>query len=504
MTPRKAKVLVVDDEQGLRDLLKQELTEAGYAVDTACDGEEAIKKAVPGRYQLAISDLNMPKVSGLDALRQIRQIDPDIEVIVMTGYASVESAVEAMKNGAYDYIQKPFNLDEMLLLVEKSLEKSEMRTMMGVYKASQFINRSIQFDSLLNDVSEVVLKILKAKCVRVLIPDDNGKFEVKAIAGSTAGSSDTISDDELLKNNEPLLTKTRIVFPLMIEKNFLGVIDVRRSDDEEPFHTLDMRYTTVLGCQIAQAIHNAKLYSKLEQMMEELKNAQVQLVQSEKMVSLGQLAAGVAHELNNPLTGIYGFTELLLDDVQLPHHHRRDLETIHEQSRRCRTIIQNLLHFSRRNTIKKEESDLISIVEAALALIQYDFSTSGIHIVKKFTCTGTKVMVDPGQLQQVFINLLTNARHAMERATSPQLTIEVEQSSSVVRVRFIDNGCGISNDIMSKIFDPFFTTKSPGKGTGLGLSICHGIMEQHGGHLTVESQAGRGATFTVELPIYEE
>lgn len=502
MKSMKARILVIDDEGGIRSLLKQELTEVGYMVETAADGLEAVEKVAPGRFQLAISDLNMPKMGGIEAMCKIREIDPDIEFILMTGFASVESAVAAMKNGAYDYIQKPFNLDEILILVEKSLEKSEMRTMMGVYEASRSVFRSVQLDTLLTDVVNVALKVLKAESVSVLIPDESARFEVKAAAGAKYPAFDSDAE-EMFKSKKPILQETRIIYPLVIEDELLGIIDIHRSETQEHFSAMDMRYTTVLGSQIAQAIHNAKLYARLESVIQELKATQNMLIQSEKMVSMGQLAAGVAHELNNPLTGIHGFTELLLDDDNLSQQHRKDLEIVRQQSRRCRTIIQNLLHFSRRSDTKKEVHDLSALIDSALALIYYEFSTSGIKIIKKIPENLPKVMVDAAKIEQVFINLLTNARQAMASTPHPSLTIEAGQTNSQAYIRFIDNGPGVPQEIIGKIFDPFFTTKSVGEGTGLGLSICYGIIQQHAGKMVVENLSERGAAFTVELPVYE-
>jgi two-component system NtrC family sensor kinase len=161
------------------------------------------------------------------------------------------------------------------------------------------------------------------------------------------------------------------------------------------------------------------------------------------------------------------------------------------------------LQFSRREEPINEPVDLGPILQTTLDLIKYDFSTSGIDIIQDLQLPLPSIYGDPNQLQQVFLNLITNARQAMETQKKGQLTIRGEVKGDFVRLYFKDNGPGIPPESLSKIFDPFYTTKPPGKGTGLGLSICYGIMKQHQGNLYVESTLGAGATFVMELPVYE-
>jgi len=235
-----------------------------------------------------------------------------------------------------------------------------------------------------------------------------------------------------------------------------------------------------------------------------LEETQAQLVQSEKLAGIGQLAAGVAHELNNPLSGVMGFSQLLLDDPELSGQHRKDVETILGQSQRCKTIIQNLLQFSRRRDPKVETLDLIVLLKATLNLVAYEFTTSGIKMVQTLPSSLPPIHGDSNQLQQVFVNLLTNAQQAMAGCSKQSLTVEAGHTSTHSYIRIRDTGAGIAPEIMSKIFDPFFTTKPVGQGTGLGLSICYGIIQEHAGKITVESKPEEGSTFTVELPIYDE
>ena len=368
------RILVIDDEQGMRDLLTRELASLGYYTESAADGVEALERVENQPFHIVLCDMSMPKLSGLEVLEQLKKKHPDVDVVMMTGYATISTAIDAMKKGAYDFIEKPFQLERIFGVIQNIQEKQKMKS-------------------------------------------------------------------------------------------------------------------------VIQELREAK--KKIEEM-------QGELIQSEKLAGIGQLAAGVAHELNNPLSGVLGFTQLLLADKTLTPPQREDMETIHAQAQRCRVIIQNLLQFSRRQEPKKERVDMAAIVRSVIQLVKYEFSTAGIDIVEKMPPALPLIFGDAHQLQQVLLNLLTNARQALEGVPEARLIIEAEQNNERVILRVMDNGCGIPLENLNKIFDPFFTTKPVGKGTGLGLSICYGIVQQHEGTLRAESIGlQQGATLILELPIQE-
>lgn len=243
---------------------------------------------------------------------------------------------------------------------------------------------------------------------------------------------------------------------------------------------------------------------QLEQTVETLKITQAQLVQSEKLSGIGEFVAGVAHELNNPLTSVMGFSELLRHSEKDPQR-LHQIELIHKSAQRCQKIVQALLSFARHQQPERKPVCLNSLIEATLEVVQYQLRTSNIDLIKRFDPSLPPVMVDPHQIQQVFLNVLNNARQAIE-AHQPQgwIRITTETRGPVVRVTIQDNGPGIPLQYFSKIFDPFFTTKEAGAGTGLGLSLCYGIIKEHGGTITPQSKPGEGATFIIELPVTHE
>jgi PAS domain S-box-containing protein len=228
---------------------------------------------------------------------------------------------------------------------------------------------------------------------------------------------------------------------------------------------------------------------------------QGKLMHAEKMAAVGQLVSGVAHEVNNPLTAVLGFTDLLLESTEVPAHAKEDLRVILQEAQRTKQIVQNLLSFARQMPPQRDSVQLNAIVRRTLALRSYDFASHGVQIVERLNERVPDIVGDAHQLQQVFLNILNNAYDAVRETEHPgRIEIATVYSNGFAEVVFRDNGQGIA--FPDRIFDPFFTTKEVGKGTGLGLSICYGIVREHGGEILCQNNSdGEGATFTVRLPI---
>jgi two-component system NtrC family sensor kinase len=262
--------------------------------------------------------------------------------------------------------------------------------------------------------------------------------------------------------------------------------------------------------------YNRTLEGKIIDRTRQLEEAQNALIQSEKMSAIGQLAAGVAHELNNPLGGILGYAQFTLEKLQKndpTHTTSREIESytryvtdIEVQARRCKQIVQNLLRFSRSSrTIDLESVDLNKIVEETMTFMEHQLHMNQIELRLELEPALPLVQGNAGQLQQVFTNLVINALHASKVGSSiviiSRFSPAVGEFGGAVELQFIDQGHGIPAENIKKIFEPFFTTKEIGKGTGLGLSISYGIIKEHGGEITVSSIVGKGTTFTVVLPV---
>ncbi|MBI3040931.1 MAG: PAS domain S-box protein [Chloroflexi bacterium] len=231
---------------------------------------------------------------------------------------------------------------------------------------------------------------------------------------------------------------------------------------------------------------------------------QKELALSSRLAAIGELAAGVAHEINNPLTGVIGFSQRLLRKSSLKSV-RRDLKRIHSEARRAARVVENLLVFARRHQPKKEYSDINDILEKTLELRTYDLKTRNIELEVNLAPDLPRIMADFQQIEQVFLNIILNAEQAVTAMRGGgKLSIKTERAKGCVRISFADDGPGITVEDLDKLFNPFFTTRGDRGGTGLGLSICHGIVTEHNGRIYARSRAGKGATFFVELPLATE
>lgn len=250
------------------------------------------------------------------------------------------------------------------------------------------------------------------------------------------------------------------------------------------------------------------LEEKVDQKTRELKRAHEQMLIVEKMASIGKMAAVVAHEINNPLSGILTYAKLLrkwLGKGEATGKHGEEafqcLDLIASESRRCGDLVKNLLTFSRVTPMHPEETDLNRLVDRIIRLVQHNLEMTGIQLQRSFSEALPTVHCDPAQIEQVLLALVMNAIDAMPRGGNLWLTTRATADSGEVEVEVRDDGHGIPAEILPQIFEPFLTTKESGKGVGLGLAISHSIVERHRGHIQVKSEAGRGTTFTVTLPI---
>ena len=246
------------------------------------------------------------------------------------------------------------------------------------------------------------------------------------------------------------------------------------------------------------------LEEKVKQRTEELVAMQARVAQSERLASLGMLAAGVAHEVNNPLGGILALTSLTVEDMPPDDSNRENLEEVIRQTERCRDIVKGLLEFSRQSKGNTEPIDLNKVLQDTLSLVEKQSQFFNINVVRRLDPELPGVMADRSQFQQVFINILMNAVQAMNERGTIHIVTRHDSSANSVEVAISDTGQGIPPEEIDRIFDPFFTTKESGHGTGLGLSIAYGIVTTHRGTISVQSGLGKGSTFTIRMPVAAE
>jgi signal transduction histidine kinase/putative methionine-R-sulfoxide reductase with GAF domain len=302
--------------------------------------------------------------------------------------------------------------------------------------------------------------------------------------------------------------ETFVAVPIRLEGEFVAQLNLAwRGPARLPEGGLD--FLSALGSHLAVVLKNARLYEQLTESDAALVKTQDRLIQSAKLAAVGELAAGVAHELNNPLTGILGYTQWVNLEfgkklqtgftVDAMEPVRTRLQKIEREVLRCKEIVQNLLNFSRsQDRPVMEKLDVNAVVEATLGVTEHPVEMGRVKLVRVLTPGLPAIEGNANQLQQVFTNIVINACKAMPDGGT--LTVETRAAAKTVEVAFHDSGIGMSKSVRERIFEPFFTTRKVGEGTGLGLSVSYGLVEAHGGEIAVESTEGKGSTFIVRLP----
>ena len=319
--------------------------------------------------------------------------------------------------------------------------------------------------------------------------------------GESAYASDTAAGQ-----NESVWA-ARMSMAAVISLPLFAIYTLRFAHDSAPVRDFRLMTTLVAALPLALLIFlrthlaetdRVRLLAQSERSVENLQRLQAQIVQSEKLVSLGQLAAGAAHEINNPLTAILGFSDLLADDLTLPEKARNTASKIREQARRTKTLVGNLLSFARQVPAERTLLDLNTVATNAVQLRGLDLRSGKSRIELQLESVLPGVRGDGNQLMQVFFNIISNAIDAMEANGGGVLTVKTIRDRGNVVILFSDTGPGLKEP--HRVFDPFYTTKPVGKGTGLGLSICYGILQEHGGQISCKNRPDRGCTFRIELP----
>jgi two-component system cell cycle sensor histidine kinase/response regulator CckA len=495
-------VLVIEDDNHLLRTLRDILRLRGYAPMTAASGGEGLTLAAAAPHTsvaVALIDLNLPDMDGTEVIGRLHAISALTETVILTGHASVDSAVRALRQHTSDYLVKPVAPDQLLTTVERATERWQRR------RAEEALRRSEERSQLLlENISDVVLVVDEALKIGYVSPS------VTRVLG--------ISPDELIGERWGSLTHPDDV-PLL--EHFAR--QIREGTSIEPSQELRVRHRQgdwrVLDVSAANLIGRGESNRELVltgRDVTERRRLEGQLRQSQKMESIGRLAGGVAHDFNNLLTAIIGFSELLLEELPYDGRGRADLESIQKAAAHGATLTRQLLAFSRRQVQELKILDLNALVRDIEPILRRLLGED--IVVDVVTDEELRlVKVDRGQIEQVLINLVVNARDAMPQGGNLRIeTHNLELDAAYVQrhpyarsghhvvLTVSDNGVGMDADVRGRVFEPFFTTKELGKGTGLGLSMVYGIVKQSGGHIELQSEPGAGSHFAVYLPAVEE
>ena len=332
---------------------------------------------------------------------------------------------------------------------------------------------------------------------------------MSGIAGRIAGLGEAIAVADFNSWSGKLETDHQAPFttvagvPLKLSSNVIGTLTVQDDRPTRAFNAADIKTLELLAPQISIFIRNARLYQELEERIEAQRLAEERVIRSAKLAAVGEMAAAVAHELNNPLTTITGFTELILESLPEDSGEYEDLSLVLKEAQRSRFVVRRLLDFSRQGEILRVDSDINDVISAVLALVHHIAQTSGVKSRIEMWDDLPLISIDRSQMQQVFLNLFYNAIQAMPEGGELLIQSQLvkKEDEDWIAVIINDTGVGINKDNIVKIFEPFFTTKPLGEGTGLGLSVSYSIVSEHGGYIDVESEENKGSNFTVWLPV---
>jgi len=481
-------ILLVDDEPDIREVLNISLSDIGYQVLTAENGTQALNILKKTDIPVVITDIKMPGIDGIELLRKIKLKNPETEVIMLTGHGDLDLAIKSLKHEATDFITKPISDQAMEMAISRAFEKISVREKIRRYNRNKamydvLINQLIQEDVIIIgsdyrilDINETLLKKLGLKRKEAI-----GRYcyEITHRQNTPcSGENHQCPVMETLRTRKPS-KETHIH---------------KDKDNRNVYYSISA-YPLFENGDVIGAIELAR------DITPDIKARQAMMKQ-DKLASIGRLSAGVAHEINNPLTTILTTSMLIQEDIDPDNPIHDELETITNETLRCRKIVTSLLDFARQSKPAKRHYNINNIVTECIGLTQKQAAFKDLTIIRNLIEGVPEVLVDKEQIQQALINLILNAIDA----TAPGGTITVSTAfipdKNVVEITISDTGKGIAEEDMDKIFEPFFTTREIG--TGLGLAITHGIIGQHGGQITVQSQPGRKTTFTIILPVIQE
>lgn len=542
--PRARRVLIVDDDQFLAETLADILSQEVMEVETCRTGAEALAAARAHPYGIALVDVRLPDMGGIELLRRLREAAPDMDIVIVTGNASVHSAIEAMNQGATRYILKPCAPDELLSIVRDLTERSHLRERNRLYlkrlevqnRLSEALSAALGPEDVARAAVKAIRHLTEVRAAAVLaIPDtqpgEGARLRPLAWSGMSAATAEAIAAMPEVRafcesgrvSPEPLPGMVAVpadedlaqsgslcpvaLFRLKGREEDLGLLTVvTRCEANADPQNEDL--LMAIANWVGVALERAMLYHRLETAYADLKNAQRRLVQAEKSSAIGRLAAGLAHEVGTPLNIISGRAEYLLDMAVDHPEVGQGLRVIVQQIDRISALIRQLLDFSREHTGVRTRVNLAEVLQAVLPLLQGPLSKHRIRFEVLVPEDLPPVRADFNQLQQVFINLLMNSIDAIAmRPDGPprggRIVMDVEggREASEVRVAISDDGHGIREEHLDKVFDPFFSTKDVGAGTGLGLAVVYGIVTDHGGTIDIASEWGKGTTVTFTLPV---
>lgn len=521
-----ASILVVDDEPGIALLCRRVLSRAGYDVTAMTDPREAIEHLQHNRLDLLLVDIRMPEIDGFDVISRAQRAQPDIAVLVMTGFGTVETAIRALRQGVDGLVLKPFDKSQELLeAVRQALTDNRRKRDTARAQALRPLFDATESLFSETDTKKLFPLIVNEICVHLGCTNaayyqvDGGKISVRAQRGNIldvdqpgfaahlVSRVDSDGNPIIINATGPgeieaqaLLASLKLGAAILIpivRSNLRGVLLAARDAGVPPFRGVDLEMSLVLARQALVALENARLYADLRDYVRRVEESQEALLRAEKMAAAGRLTASIAHEVNNPLQSVQNCLHLAGREDVSPEKRKEYFDLARVELERLMKTMQRMLDFYRPGAAKMTQVDLLDLLKHVLSLTSQQLGQRHIEVVTDLPESLPPIYAVSSQIQQIFINLILNSFDAMPGGGT--LTIQARTVENGIEMSFEDSGPGIPEEQRNNIFEPFYSTKDGG--TGLGLTVSYNIVTSHGGTLDIIDGQGAGACFQLFLPV---
>jgi len=523
--------MVVDDEPGITLLCERLLKRAGYEVTSFTDSVLAMKFLANEKVDSLLVDIRMPEVSGFDLIAYTKEHQPDAAILVMTGFGTVETAVQALRQGVDGLLLKPFEVGgELVQTVQQALEDSQkkrdsarIQALRPLFDIIESFLAETRPERLLELVLNAVCGHLRCEHAGFYQRSSNDNHLVLVSGrGITLPEGESNVNDGIIGRVDALGTPLWIntaesgVGDLRVELdskglcsvmcapisrvNVRGVLYAGQDTDALAFREVEWEMFLLLARMATVAMENARLYEELREYVRRVEESQQALVRAEKMAAAGRLTASIAHEINNPLQAVQNCLHLATRGEITEKKQREYIDLANRELNRLMGTVQRMLDFYRPGAVDPQRVDLVALLRHVITLLTPQLQTREIRISTGFSSKLPTILAVNSQLEQVFLNLFLNAYDAMP--SGGELRVTARPVRDNVEVLIQDTGPGVPENMRSRIFEPFVSTKQGG--TGLGLSVSYGIVSAHGGNLDLISDRGPGACFRVTLPIKGE
>jgi PAS domain S-box-containing protein len=497
------KILLIDDEPDIVRVLGISLKADGYEVIPALSGAEGLEAFAKDKPEIVITDIKMPGMDGIEVLEKIKSLDPNTEVIIITGHGDIDNTIEALKYGASDFINKPVRDEALSIALKRAKEKLDIKRKLKEYTVD--LEKKIDFaTSELRRQTNFQIKLIRSSNNGIVATDRDLKIVIfNPGAERIFGHSQT----EVIYK----ISVTELYPPELASKFRDAII---RDDEIVDFPWIETTITSKDGQTIPVRFSGTVLQEKDEAMgtvaffqdLREIKRLEKELVQSERLAAIGQTIAGLAHGIKNILHGLKGGSYLV--DIGINKNETEKLkkgwEMIKRNVGRTSDLVMDLLSYSKERKPEYEACRPNDLANDVCELLQDKARENKVEIIKEFDDTIGEVSMDPDTIHESLLNLMSNAVDACLFDENTNKTWQVrlkttKEEDNIIKFEAIDNGAGMDKKVLKQLFTSFFSTKGH-RGTGLGLMVTRKLIEEHGGTIEVNSRLGKGTVFTIRLP----